>query len=85
MSPFLLGKASFWARNFKEPELLPHLQFWTIGHERNMIAFENEEISAHRMKSSFICNFWTWTSVHSVHRYSSLLDLLTWLVVNGGR
>ena len=42
-----------------------------------MIALENEEISIHRMNSSFICNLWSWSNVHSVDRHSSLLDFLT--------
>ena len=29
--------------------------------ERNRIAFENEELSIHRLKNSFVCNLWFWT------------------------
>ena len=27
-----------------------------------MIAFENEELSIHRLKNSFVCNIWFWTN-----------------------
>ena len=52
---------------------------WTIWHERNMMAFENEEFSFHRMNSNFICNLWSWSNARSVERHSSLLYFLTWL------
>ena len=42
-----------------------------------MIAYENEEISLHIMNSTFICNLWSWSNVHSVDKHSSLLDFLT--------
>ena len=43
-----------------------------------MIAFENEEISVHRMNSSFICNLWNWINVHSVDRqFFALFFVLT--------
>ena len=33
---------------------------WAIWKERNRIAFENEELSIHRLKNSFVCNLWFW-------------------------
>ena len=35
--------------------------FWSIWRERNYIAFENKDLSAQRMKASFICNLWSWS------------------------
>ncbi|KAL6327673.1 hypothetical protein AAG906_022613 [Vitis piasezkii] len=32
-----------------------------VWKERNMIAFDNEEFSIHRLKNSFVCNLWLWT------------------------
>ena len=39
----------------------PLCLFWVVWKERNKIAFENEELLIHRMKNSFVCNFWFWT------------------------
>ena len=41
----------------------PLCLFWVVWKERNKIAFENEELSIHRMKNSFVCNFWVWTKL----------------------
>ena len=32
--------------------------FWAVWKERNKIAFDNEELSIHRLKNSFVCNLW---------------------------
>ena len=53
--------------------------FWTIWHERNYISFENKDLSVQRMKTSFICNLWSWSNVHIVERPISLVDFLTWI------
>ena len=37
--------------------------FWTIWLERNGIASNNKEFSMQRMKSSFVCNLWSWTNL----------------------
>ena len=34
---------------------------WTVWRERNIVAFDNEIFSAHRMKHSFICSLWYWS------------------------
>ena len=39
----------------------PLCLFWAVWKERNRIAFENEELSIHRLKNSFVCNLWFWT------------------------
>ena len=33
--------------------------FWTVWRERNRVAFDYEAFSTYRLKSSFICNFWS--------------------------
>ena len=43
----------------------PLCLFWTIWRERKRVAFDNEVFSAHRLKRSFICNFWSWSNVYS--------------------
>ena len=47
---------------------------WTICRQRNRIAFDNEDISVNRMKSSFLCNLWSWTNLYIVDRPRSLVD-----------
>ena len=53
--------------------------FWSIWRERNYIAFENKDLSAKRMKASFICNLWSWSNVYIVKRPRTLVDFFTWL------
>ena len=43
------------------------------------MAFENEAFSVYRLKSYFICNFWSWSNAHSGDRDRTLLDFLTWM------
>ena len=50
--------------------------FWTVWRKRNGVAFDNEAFFVYRLKSSFICNFWSWSNVYSGDRYRSLLDFL---------
>ena len=52
---------------------------WSIWQEMNYIAFENKDLSAQRMKASFICNFWSWSNEYIVEKLRSLVDFLTWL------
>ena len=51
--------------------------FWIVWRERNRVAFDNEAFFAYRLKSSFICNFWSRSNVFSGDRDRSLLDFLT--------
>ena len=53
---FNLGK-----KRRKVWKVAPLCLFWAIWKERNRIAFENEELSIHRLKNSFVCNLWLWT------------------------
>ena len=57
----------------------PITLFWTIWHEINNIAFENRELSAQRMKTLFLCNYWSGTNMNLTNRSRSLVDFLTWL------
>ncbi|RVW63585.1 hypothetical protein CK203_057416 [Vitis vinifera] len=59
-----------WSLHFSRPfnnwevdlveQLLLTIQVWK---ERNRIAFDNEELSLHRMKNSFVHSFWSWTKL----------------------
>ena len=60
-------------------KVVPLCLFWTIWCERNRVAFDNEAFSVYRLKSSFICNFWSLSNVYSGDRDKSLLDFLTWM------
>ena len=37
-------------------QVAPLCIFWTMWTERNLIAFDNEELSIQRLKNSFVCN-----------------------------
>ena len=53
--------------------------FWTVWRERNRVTFDNAVFFENRLKSSFICNLWGWSNVHSGGIDRSLLDFLTCL------
>ena len=53
--------------------------FWTIWLERNMVVFDNEVFFAHKMKTTFISNLWSWANLYSVNKTNSLLDFMTWM------
>ena len=57
----------------------PLCLFWRIWCERNRIVFNDEALSVHRMKSSFLCNLWSWSYMYIEDKPNSLLDFLTWL------
>ena len=48
--------------------------FWTIWWERNRLVFEDVNISVNRMKSTFLCNLWSWVNLYSVERSMFLVD-----------
>ncbi|KAJ9699595.1 hypothetical protein PVL29_008272 [Vitis rotundifolia] len=37
-------------------KVAPLCLFWVVWNERNRITFDNEEVSIHRLKNSFVCN-----------------------------
>ena len=53
--------------------------FWTIWCERNRIVFDNGAISIHWMKSSCLCNLYSWTNLYIIDRPRSLVDFFNWL------
>ena len=53
--------------------------FCTVWRERNRVVFDNEAFSAYRLKSSFICNFLSWSNMYNGDIDRSLLDFLTWM------
>ena len=57
----------------------PSCLFWAIWKERNRIDFENEEFSIHRMKNSFVCNFWFWTKSIVDEGPLPLISFFDWL------
>ena len=57
----------------------PLCLFWAIWKERNRIAFENKELSIHRMKSSFVYNFWVWTKSIVDEGPLPLISFFDWL------
>ena len=44
-----------------------------------MIAFENEELSIHRLKNSFVCNIWFWTKSVVNEEPLLLFSFFDWL------
>lgn len=66
-------------KNFFSPWI-----FWTIWRERTILVSDNVEISAYRMRSSFLCDLWYWTNVYSVDSHSSLINFyLVGLLMDG--
>ena len=57
----------------------PLCLFWAVWKERNKIAFGNEELSIHRMKNSFVCNFWSWTKSVIDEGPLPLINFFDWL------
>ena len=57
----------------------PLYLFWSIWHERNKIAFDDERCSVHRSKTSFVFSLWSWSNVHITENSDSLMDFLVWM------
>ncbi|KAJ9707156.1 hypothetical protein PVL29_002241 [Vitis rotundifolia] len=53
--------------------------FWVVWKERNRIVFDNEELSIHRLKNSFVCNLWLWTKSVVNEGPLSLINFFDWL------
>ena len=53
--------------------------FWTVWKERNLIVFDNEELSIQILKLVFICNLWSWFRVFVDMWLVSLVSFIDWL------
>ena len=53
--------------------------FWTMWKERNLIVFDNEELSIQILKNSFLCNLWSWSRVSVDMCPVSLVSFIDWL------
>ena len=62
----------------------PLCVFWAVWKERNRIAFDNEELSMHRLKNSFVCNLWLWTKSVVNDGSLTLLSFFDWLGASWG-
>ena len=51
--------------------------FWSIWQERNMITFGDEHCSVHRLKTSFLFNLGSWSTVHMTKKSNSLINFLS--------
>ena len=56
--------------------LIDILLFTDKKKKRNRMTFDKEAFSTYRLKSYFICNFWSWSNVYSGDRDRALLDFL---------
>ncbi|RVW89101.1 putative ribonuclease H protein [Vitis vinifera] len=73
-SGFKLGK-----KHRKVWNAAPLCIFWAVWKERNRIAFDNEELSIHRLKNSFVCNLWLWTKSVVNDGPIPLISFFDWL------
>ena len=60
-------------------KMTPLCIFWTVWKERNMLAFDNEELSFQKLKNSFVCNPWSLVRVPIVLSASLLVSFIDWL------
>ena len=60
-------------------QVAPLCIFWTMWKERNLIAFDNEELSFQILKNSFVCNLWSWSKVSIDMNPISLISFIDWL------
>ena len=58
--------------------------FWTVWKERNLLSFDNEELSIQRLKNSFVCNLWSWFRVSVDMNHFSLVSFMVRLIVRAG-
>ena len=71
----MVGVVLTWARSIEMCEIEPFCVFFG----RNRIAFENEELSIHRLKNSFVCNLWFWTKLVVNEGTLLLFSFFDWL------
>ena len=53
--------------------------FWIVWKERNLLAFDNEELSVQRLKNSFVYNLRSWSRVFVDMSPNSLVSFIHWL------
>ena len=53
--------------------------FWTVWKERNLLAFDNDDLSIQRLKNYFVCNLWSWSRVSVDMSPISLVSFIDWL------
>ena len=46
---------------------------------KDLLVFENEELSVQRLKISFVCNLWSWSTVFVDVSHNSLVNFIDWL------
>ena len=69
-----------WAKLVKRFGKRPlYVYFGQCGKKRNLIMFDNEELSIQRLKISFVCNLWSWSRVSIDMCYISLVSFINWL------
>ena len=57
----------------------PLCLFWTLWKERNQRAFEDSELTDHKILRSFMYMILEWVRVHIESTSLSLLDFIDWL------
>ena len=57
----------------------PLSSFWSIWHERNKIAFDDERFWVHRLKISFVFSLKSWSKVHITEKSEYLMDFQVWM------
>ena len=53
--------------------------FWTVWKERNLLVFDNKDLSIQRLKNYFVCNLWSWSRVSVDMSPISLVSFIDWL------
>ena len=77
---FLSWNGSFVSKHHKKAWMAaPMCIFWTLWREINRLVFEDVNVSVNRMKSTFLCNLWSWVNLYSVEKPRPLIDFLTWV------
>ena len=51
----------------------PFCLFWTLWREMNRAAFDDEALSTHKMKVTFLCTLWALANLYSVDSIDSLV------------
>ena len=60
----------------------PLCLFWTVWKARNKVAFEKEELSIQRLKSSFVYFLWSEMKLSIKYGPSTLVDFVGWVATH---